>query len=248
MVAVIEQTYTVPAMHCGNCTRRVERGWPKSTASRASPPTSSRSWSSSGEPASTTPRSAPRSPKPATKPRERTRLGHARDRGDDVRGVRRPSRAEAEPARRRRRGRQPRDRVGARPLRPRRVRLEELLGAVEPAGYRAAPAAASASARRGGRSACRLRAAVGAARPADGAAAPVRGLGVVSPSRSRRRSCSGAGWPFHRGRRPECAPRRRDDGHADLDRHARRLGLVGARARVRTRARRTSRSARSSRR
>ena len=68
------------------------------------------------------------------------------------------------------------------------------------------------------------------------AAAPVRRLGV---GRARARD---AGRPLGRlavppRRAAERAPRRRDDGHARLDRHARRLGLVGRRPRRRARRR-----------
>ncbi len=70
----------------------------------------------------------------------------------------------------------------------------------------------------------------------DGAAAPVRRLGV------------GRAGPRHAGRavgrlaippggRPQRAPRSGDDGHAHLDRHARRLGLVDRRPAGRHRSR-----------
>ena len=120
-------------------------------------------------------------------------------------------------------------------LRPGGAPSSELVGAVESAGYGARRPRAAHDARptshRSRRAARRARAggsrvAVVADRPGraarDGAAAPVRRLGV-----GRARALD-AGRLLLRARLPprrarERAPRRGDDGHADLARHARRL-------------------------
>ena len=113
------------------------------------------------------------------------------------------------------------------------VPVEELVAAVESIGYGAAhPAGALATATATittSRSACSLagsrsRRPHGAGRPArDGAVAPASPAGSGSRSRSRRRSSSGRG-SASTARRCGARATARRDGHADLARHARRLG------------------------
>ena len=135
----------------------------------------------------------------------------------------------AEQARRRRGDGQLRDRAGdGRSIR--RSRLDDLVGAVEAAGYHARPARSRTTTRRtgcttldGGRLLVARRADRAGRAARDGAAAAVRRLGV---GRARAldagRPLGGLALPPRRA--PARAPRRRDDGHADLARHARRLG------------------------
>ena len=161
-----------------------------------------------------------------------------RARGDDVRLLRRPDREEAEPARRRRGDRQLRDRAGRRcSFDPAEARLEDLVGAVESIGYHAHVAGRPRRRR--------------TSRPEPGLGpAPRRRRRAHGPARGRSRwspPLQFAGWEwvalalatpvvlsgrlaFHRAALRNAAPRRRDDGHADLDRHARRLDLVDGRA------------------
>ena len=122
------------------------------------------------------------------------------------------------------------------------VSVDDLVATVEAAGYGAAPESGARTLRATSPIALRLRLVVAAVlsvprRAArDGDAAAVRGLGV-----GRVRALD-AGRPLGRlavpsRRLPDGAPPRRDDGHADLDRDARRLGLVDGRAARRARRR-----------
>ena len=120
--------------------------------------------------------------------REHADRSPARPRGHDVRLVRGADRAQAERARGRRGDRQPRDRAGDRERRRRRSASSSSSRAVEAAGYGARPRRrheAATSTTTTSRSTlvtrrlARRRRAHGAGRAArDGAAAPVRGLGV----------------------------------------------------------------------
>ena len=117
---------------------------------------------------------------------------------------------------------------------PSRAAVEDLIRAVEAAGYRAgvgARAAADVTLARPAPDPTRPRRRP--ERPArgarDGSPTPVRRVGVA---RTRARDpCRLVGRLAVPPRgRPERAPRRRHDGHADLDRHPRSLDLVRGRA------------------
>ena len=147
-----------------------------------------------------------------------------------MRRLRLAGRAEAQRARQRRRVGQPRDRVRARALRPR-------------------PGPARGPGRRGHRDRVRRRSGGGPSRRcAESARATDRGCAPLRPARRAHaaptpvlrlgmalvRACD-AGRPLGRPALPscsaaECAPSSGHDGHADLDRDARRLGLVRRRA------------------
>ena len=122
------------------------------------------------------------------------------------------------------------------------VSVADLVGTVEAAGYGAAPESRVTPRPSDESGALRLRLVVAAAltrarRAArDGDAAPVRRLGVGRVrALDAGRPLGGLAVPSRRP--PGGAPRRRDDGHADLDRDARRLGLVDGRAARRARRR-----------
>ena len=122
---------------------------------------------------------------------------------------------------------------------PARVAVADLLGAVEAAGYHAPLATEAVEAddradalRTTARRRCGAHCAARRAR--DGPAAAVPRLGVARVrARDTSRVLGGLRLPS-RGAH-ERAPRRGDDGHADLDRNARRLGMVGRCARPRRR-------------
>ena len=116
------------------------------------------------------------------------------------------------------------------------VEPEDLLAAVEAAGYTASlPAAggrAGAGGRVGGAAAAPdhlLRAVAARAADGDDPAAAVRELAVaLAHARRAGRGLGRAAVPSRRVGEPQA--RRRDDGHADLRRHARRVRLVAVRA------------------
>ena len=122
---------------------------------------------------------------------------------------------------------------------PASVSVDDLIATVEATGYHAAlpsDVAETPDAGPGGADAARRRgAADGAARrDHDGAAVPVRRLGVGrARARDTRRVLGRRRVPSRDA--PERPPRRRDDGHADLGRHARRLDVVDGRPRRRHR-------------
>ena len=172
-----------------------------------------------------------------------------RSRGNDVRLVRLPHRAEPERAGRRRGDGQPRHRPGGSALRserrvgrrPRRHRRGRGIRSVA----RVASSRRRATSRRALRAAARRRGRVERARRAarDGDAAAVRRLGVGRVrALDAGRPLGGLAVPSRR--LPGGAPPRGDDGHADLDRDARRLGLVDGRAARRARRRHVLRGCR----
>ena len=118
---------------------------------------------------------------------------------------------------------------------PARAAVDDLIRAVEAAGYRAS---VEARAEADETSARVLRARLLVAARTDGApargehgpAAPVRRLGVARVrARHAGRLLGGLGVPPRRG--AERTAPGGDDGHADLDRHPRRVGVVGRGAR-----------------
>ncbi len=122
---------------------------------------------------------------------------------------------------------------------PDRVTVADLLGAVESAGYHAVPAAeARESVDRS--DAVRRRLLVAAV-----LTAPLVVLAMVMPLQFEGWEWLAlalatpvvfwSGFDFHRAAVLNARPRRRNDGHAHLDRHARGLGLVGRRTRRRRR-------------
>ena len=158
-----------------------------------------------------------------------------------MRLVRLPHRAQPERAGRRRGDRQPRHRPGGGALRSERRVGRRPRGNGRGRGLRrSAGVRACAPRRRVGCAAAaprRRSRAERARRPArDGDAAPVRGLGVGRVrALDAGRPLGGLALPSRR--LPDGAPPRGDDGHADLDRDARRLGLVDGRAARRARRR-----------
>ena len=128
------------------------------------------------------------------------------------------------------------------------VSVADLVGTVEAAGYAAAPESEHAHA--GDESgALRLRLVVAAV-----LSVPVALLAMVMPLQFAGWEWVAfalstpvvlwAGWPFHRVAFQAARHRRGDDGHADLDRDARRLGLVDGRAARRARRRHVLRGCR----
>ena len=199
--------------------------------------------------ACTSPCSVPRSRTQGPWRRERDRPRAAapppRPRRDDVRLVRRPHRAEAEPSRQRGRDRQLRDRGGVRGLRPRvghGRRSGRGGGGDRVRGRASRRRPVSRGDRHGREKARRRRGADRAARAShDGRATSLRRLGMARPRRLD------TGRPVvRRGVPPRCSPERAppggDDGHARLARYPRRLGMVDGRpARRARRAHRISR-------
>ena len=148
----------------------------------------------------------------------------------DVRLVREPHRAQAEQARRRQATVNYATEKATVEYDPARRRPGRARGAVEAAGYGATLPGARAGGRRRGRRArpdarrCaagsgrQRRALAARAAAVDDPGAAVRLLAVARRCSSPRRSCCGARWPFHRAAWVNLAPRRGDDGHADLAR------------------------------